>query len=98
MSDNKALDLSDIGQHGHDHGTRNTPVIESAELKRAHSDAASRSAQYDADPQDVESAKGDLGRWTSTSDEIRHGDPDRAERNSATTATAQENSNIRGSK
>jgi hypothetical protein len=81
-----------VGQFGHK--ADSTPVIDGAELKKAHSDAASRSEQHEATPGPDHS--GDPGKYTRSSDDLRH--EIEIHDKGPTYATAQENSNIRGSK
>lgn len=64
----KSLDLSGIGQHGHDVGTRVKPAIDGTELRASHDAASKRSEVHEYDAQDQKDATGDLGRFTSVSD------------------------------
>jgi hypothetical protein len=59
-----------VGTFGHK--ADSTPVIEGAELKKAHADASSRSAVHDATPGPDHSGAPD--KYTRTSDEVRNGD------------------------
>jgi len=92
----KAIDLTDLGQHGHDKGTRVYSAIDGAELNAAHAHASKQSQVYEYDAQDQKDATGDLGKRTSRSEDLRH-EIDRPD-NGPTYVTAQENENVRDTK
>ena len=98
MQDKKALDLSDIGQHGHDHGTRITPAIDGAELKASHAHLAKQSQIHELDSSDQSDATGDMSKYQRTSDDVRGDDQDRFNHGSGTFATPQQNDNVRDTK
>ena len=86
---NKSFNLDGIGQHGHDVGTRITPVLDGPEAKATHAKAAQQSSVQDFDARDQADATGDLLKYQTGQSEIRLGD--QADLNSATAAAAQKN-------
>jgi hypothetical protein len=90
----KPFDLSGVGQLGHP-ATSSVAAVDGAELKKAHSDAASRSERYDADPSDQNDAHSDMAKHTRTSDEVRADDQARINSNDDTFASNEPASNVR---
>jgi hypothetical protein len=91
------FDLSGVGSFGHP-ATSSAAAVDGAELKKSHSDAASRSERYDADPSDQNDAHSDMSKHTKTSDEVRADDQDHFNHDEGTYATAQQNDNVRDTK
>jgi hypothetical protein len=88
----------DVGQHGHDVGTRHTSFIGSAELKAAHAKQAKQSQIDEYDSSDQADSREDAAKRTRESDDVRADDQDNFNSNEATFVTPQANDNVCGTK